>query len=184
MWTPDVGAADRRPRWSVAAHRGGVAAAVALLSCAVLSSSALPSQDSPSDRETVTLEAIQITPAAPSTASLCHLLVTIANHGTHPASRFRFVVKINGRSVDAYADALYLQPVAPGRSADFRLYNFWSTETLRAPQPTMQVEVALVRGSWVKSEVVSGVTTWSATDSITGLPSTKRVAIPLKVKSQ
>src|SRR6476469_5740463 len=94
---------------------------------------ALAGEDKP-PAPTLTLESIQVEPAAPGPDTLCHLTVTVKNQGDRPASALEFTVKVGGATLPAYRDRLFLEAVEPGASRQVKLFNFWSTETGR-PTP-------------------------------------------------
>jgi len=129
----------------------------------------------------LTLESIQVEPAAPGPDTLCHMRVTLRNAGDRPASTLEFVVKLNGRELPAYKDRLYLEAVEPGATREIRLFNFWSTEKGR-PAPAdgkLTLEVALVRAAWMQKQTKDGAEVWSAAGAVEGLPITKSITLKM-----
>jgi hypothetical protein len=129
----------------------------------------------------LTLESVQVEPAAPGPDTLCHLRVTLRNAGERPASELEFVVKLNGRELPAYKNRLYLKAVDPGAAREIRLFNFWSTETGR-PAPAdgkLALEVTLARAAWMHKETKDGAEVWSAAGPVEGLPVSKTVVLKM-----
>jgi len=151
-----------------------------LLALAVLAS--LPLRLAAADKPAapaLTLESVQVEPAAPGPDTLCHLTVTLKNQGDRPASALEFTVKVGGAALPAYRDRLFLEAVEPGASRQVRLFNFWSTETGR-PAPAdgrLAVEVTLTAASWMKRETKNGATVWTPAGAVAGLPSSKRITL-------
>src|SRR5258706_8455219 len=56
----------------------------------------------------LSVESIQVAPASPGPDTLCHLTVTLKNQGDRPASPLEFTVKVNGTSLPADRDRLFL----------------------------------------------------------------------------
>lgn len=128
------------------------------------------------------LESVKVDPASPGPDTLCHLSVTLRNAGTRRASALEFTVKIDGKELPAYKDRVYLQPVEPGATREVRLFNFWSTEPSR-PSPAngkLQVEVTLVRASWMDKETKDGAEVWTLAGPAEGLPVTKSATVTIK----
>lgn len=141
--------------------------------------SAAPAQDA---KPALTVESVKVDPASPGPDTLCHLSVTLKNVGSRRASALEFTVKVNGQELPAYKNRLYLEPVEPGASREVRLFNFWSTEPSR-PSPAngkLQVEVTLVRASWMDKEAKDGAEVWTAAGPAEGLPLAKSVTVTLK----
>lgn len=132
-------------------------------------------------RPVLTLEAVQVEPAAPGPDTLCRLRIKVRNAGTRRASAFELTVKVNGKELPAYKNRLYLDPVEPGATEEIRLFNFWSTEGSR-PAPAdgkLTVEVTLDRASWVNRETKDGAEVWSPLGPVEGLPATKSVTLTM-----
>ena len=124
---------------------------------------------------TVAITSLNITPERPESGRLCQLHVTVANRGSRPASRFRFAVRVNGRTLPAYRRVMYFDVVQPGTSTSIRLYNFWSAD---GGTSTMAVEVTLAGADWVDSQVASdGVPRWSPDGRVGPLPAISRVTV-------
>lgn len=151
--------------------------ALTLLAFFVLVSAA-PAQDA---KPALALESVKVDPAAPGADTLCRLTVTLRNAGSRRASALEFQVKVNGKELPAYKDRIYLQAVEPGATREVRLFNFWSTEPSR-PSPAngkLQVEVTLVRASWMDRETKDGAEVWTAAGPTEGLPVTKSVTVTM-----
>jgi hypothetical protein len=129
----------------------------------------------------LSLESIQVEPAAPGPDTLCHLTVTLKNQGDRPASALEFIVKVSGAALPAYRDRLYLEAVEPASSRQVRLFNFWSTQTGR-PAPAggkLAVEVTLTAASWMKREIKNSATVWTPAGAVPGLPSSRTVILSM-----
>jgi hypothetical protein len=141
---------------------------------------ALPGEDKPA-APALSLEAIQVEPAAPGPDTLCHLTVTLKNAGNRPASALEFTVKVNGVTLSAYRDRLFLEAVEPGATRQLRLFNFWTTETGRPAPPDgkLAVEVSLTAASWMKRETKNGATVWTPDGAVERLPSSKGITLAM-----
>ncbi len=140
---------------------------------------AAPAQEA---KPALILESIKVDPASPGPDTLCRLSVTLRNAGSRRASALELQVKINGKELPAYKDRIYLQPVEPGATREIRLFNFWSTEPSR-PAPAggkLQVEVTLVRASWMDKETKDGAEVWTLAGPAEGLPVTKSLTLAMK----
>lgn len=129
----------------------------------------------------VSVESIQVEPAAPRPDALCHLSVSIRNAGERPVSALELTVTLNGKPLPAYRDRVFFTAVEPGATRQLRLFNFWSTEAGR-PAPAdgkLTLEVALVRASWMQRETRDGATVWTPAGAVTGLPSTRTAVLTL-----
>jgi len=150
------------------------------LPLALLALLPLAGEDKPA-APALTVESIQVEPAAPGPDTLCHLTVTVKNQGDRPASALEFTVKVGGVTLPAYRDRLFLEAVEPGASRQVKLFNFWSTETGR-PTPAdrkLVVEVTLTAASWMKKETKNGATVWTPVGAVAGLPSAKSLAVAM-----
>lgn len=136
---------------------------------------------------TVTVEGVRVEPSGaeprPLAAdTLCRLTVTLRNTGTEKASALGFRVRVNGQDLPVYANHLFYYLVEPGKTADLRLYNFWTTETSR-PFPKdakLAVEVALTESQWMRVAMEEGVEVWTPLGAVAGLPSAKAVTLDLQ----
>ena len=129
----------------------------------------------------LTLQAVQVEPAAPGPDTLCHLTITVKNGGDRPASALEVAVKVGGKELPAYRGRVFLMPVEPGATRQVRLFNFWSTESGR-PAPAdgkLSVEVTLAKASWMQRETKDGATVWTPAGPVPGLPSSKAVTLAL-----
>jgi hypothetical protein len=152
-------------------------AALALLAVAA---PALLAQEKPA-APAVTLESIQVEPAAPRPDTLCHLSVGVRNAGDRPVSALELTVTVDGKPLPAYRDRVFFTAVEPGTTRQLRLFNFWSTEAGR-PAPSdgkLTLEVALVRASWMQRETQKGETVWTPAGAVAGLPSAKTVVLQM-----
>ncbi len=150
------------------------------LALALLALLPLAGEDKPA-APALTVESIQVEPAAPGPDTLCHLTVTVKNQGDRPASALEFTVKVGGAALPAYRDRLFLEAVEPGASRQVKLFNFWSTETGR-PAPAdrkLAVEVTLTAASWMKKETKNGATVWAPAGAVAPLPPAKSLAVTL-----
>ncbi len=153
------------------------------VSALLLSQAATPAAqrpEPPAVHGPLTIEAIQVAPAGPASSPLRRLSVTIANRGEDAVSRIAFIVKINGRPIDAYAHTRFLNVVAPGQ-ADLRLYNFWVAEPGRTPAAPSEVEVTIAAADRVAHEEgPDRVSTWTSRGAVSGLPASKRIVVPVQ----
>lgn len=130
----------------------------------------------------LSLESVQVAPAAPGPDTLCSLRVTVRNAGTRPASAFEFAVRVNGQELPAYQRRLFLSPIAPGATGEIRLFNFWSTEASR-PAPKdgkLSVDVILAAASWMERKSQDGAEVWTPLGAVEALPATKSVTLTMK----
>jgi len=130
---------------------------------------------------TVSIESIQVEPAAPRPDALCHLSVSLHNAGERPVSALELTVALNGKPLPAYRDRVFFTAVEPGATRQIRLFNFWSTEAGR-PAPAdgkLTLEVVLVRASWMQRENKDGATVWTPAGPVAGFPSAKTVVLTL-----
>jgi len=154
-------------------------AALAVAALVLSQAQTPPPQAEPAARTAITLDAIQVAPAGPASSPLCRLSVRLVNHGERTASRFKFTVTINGRTVDAYTRTRFLNTIAPGQSVDLRLYNFWAAEPPQRPTAPTNVEVTLTAAEWVtREDAPGGIATWIPQGAVAGLPPLKRLVIP------
>src|SRR4051812_11018189 len=153
---------------------------LAALTVLVLFPLTMSGEDKPA-APALSLESIQVEPAAPGPDTLCHLTVTVKNQGDRPASALEFAVKVGGAALPAYRDRLFLEAVEPGASRQVKLFNFWSTETGRAAPASgkQAVEVTLAAASWMKRETKNGATVWTPAGAVPGLPSSKSITLAL-----
>lgn len=129
----------------------------------------------------VTIEAVKVEPAAPGPETLCRLSVSVRNSGERTASAFEIAVKLNGQEIAASKSRLYLQPVEPGKTAEIRLPNFWSTEAGR-PAPRdgrLAVEVVLQGASWMEKAANGDAEVWTPLGPVPGLPTSKTLTLTL-----
>lgn len=142
----------------------------AALAAAFATAPAAAEEAAEAEKTLLEITNVVVEPASPGPATLCQLRVEIANRGRETASRFAFEVRVGGQALPAYEDLLVLQPIAPGESAVFRLYDFWSSETGR-PFPEdgkLAVEVTLTEASWVRVDGPTGARRPSG--EVAGLP--------------
>ncbi len=130
----------------------------------------------------VTIEQVEIDPAAPAADTLCKLKVTLKNHGSEVASQLDFKVSINGTELPVYRNQLFMYPLEPGKAAELKLYNFWSTETSRPmpPDGKLTVEVSLVGAQWTKISMEDDVEVWEPLGEVPGLPHSRSVTLEMK----
>lgn len=129
----------------------------------------------------VTIEAVKVEPAAPGPDTLCRLSVSVRNSGERTASAFEIAVKVNGQEIPSSKSRLYLQPVEPGKTAEIRLPNFWSTEAGR-PAPRdgrLTVEVVLTGASWMERTMNGEAEVWAPLGPVPGLPASKTLILSL-----
>jgi hypothetical protein len=134
-------------------------------------------------RPPVTLDRFEVRPSDPAADTLCHLTVTVSNHGEHVASQLGFDVRINGQELVVYRNQLFMYPVDPGKSAEIPLYNFWSTESSR-PMPAsgrLEIEVVLREARWFDISVDDeGTEVWQPVAPVDGLPSAQKTTLTMK----
>lgn len=107
-------------------------------------------QPSGSDDSLLSIEAVDVDPPQPGPDTLCKLKVRLRNKGTEIASDFAFEVTLNGQPIPVYANHVWSTNLAPGKTAEVPLYNFWTTETGR-PAPKdgrLVVQVRLKAARW------------------------------------
>lgn len=160
------------------------AAALSLSLYLVLGAGAAsPPADAPPPASPLSLEALDVQPAAPAVDTLCHLTVKVRNGGAQPASSLRFAVSVGGHPLPVYDNQIFMQPLPPGATTEVKLYNFWTTETGR-PAPAdgkLAVAVSLEEARWLKVEKdADGVEVWQPLDPVPGLPVSKTLILPLK----
>lgn len=129
----------------------------------------------------VTIEAVKVEPAAPGPETLCRLSVSVRNSGNRTASAFEIAVKVNGQEIPSSKSRLVLQPVEPGKAAEIRLPNFWSTEAGR-PAPRegrLAVEVVLTGASWMERTMSGDAEVWAPLGPVPGLPISKTITLTL-----
>lgn len=156
-----------------------VAFAAALL---LVSTAALLEAQEESATPQVTIEKIDIEPSSPAADTLCHLSVTLKNHGTEIATQLDFKVSINGTELPVYRNQLFMFPVPAGETAELKLYNFWSTETSR-PMPQdgkLKVDVTLAAAQWTKVSMQDDVEVWEPLGEVPGLPHSQSVTLEMK----
>lgn len=138
--------------------------------------------DGPPVQAPIAIEAIVIEPAAPAVDTLCKLRVALKSTADQTLSSLRFTVTINGKPLPVYRNQVFVEPVAPGKVTEIKLYNFWTTETNR-PAPAdskLVVEVKLDEARWMKmSTDPQGVEVWELGEGVPGLPVAKSVTIAL-----
>lgn len=167
-----------------------IAPALAVLVALVVPSSsarAAESAPAPIAPTPIVIESIIIEPAAPAVDTLCKLRVALKSSTDRTLSSLRFTVTINGKALPVYRNQVFVEPIAPGKVTEVKLYNFWTTETSR-PAPAdgkLVVEVELDEARWMKmSTDPQGVEVWELGEAVPGLPVSKSVTIPLaKAKS-
>jgi hypothetical protein len=128
---------------------------------------AAPAKPSP-----VALEGVDVRPPRPGPDTLCQLRVRVKNGGSRKLSALGFEVKLNGQALPVYKSQLYLQTIAPGETAEVRLFNFWTTETGRSAPADgkLKVEVALKEAQWVEVKTEGGAEVWKPVGPVEGLP--------------
>jgi hypothetical protein len=132
------------------------------------------------------LEAVRIEPTAagverPGAETLCRLIVSLRNTGGETATALGFKVEVNRQELPVYRSHLFYHAVAPGKTAEIPLYNFWTTETGR-PFPAdgkLAVAVTLVEAQWTRIETQEGAEVWTPLGAVSGLPSTAAATLEL-----
>jgi hypothetical protein len=127
----------------------------------------------------LTVSSISVEPAELKPDQLCQLRVELTNKGAQIASQLGFTIKLNDQVLGIYANQLFMYPIEPNATAEFRLYNFWTSESSR-PFPAngkMSIEVILNEAQWMQREVEGEVTTWTPLGEVEGLPSNERLAL-------
>ena len=116
--------------------------------------------------------AARLAPSSAGPETLLRLSVVVDNRGQRPVSAFRFAVTAEGRQLPVYRDTVYLAPVAPGERRTLPLHNLWASEAGRPPPADgrLDVEVAVVEGSWVAREETAEGLRWRLVGPVEGLP--------------
>jgi hypothetical protein len=132
----------------------------------------LPGQEEGQATPLLTVEKIAVEPANPGPDTLCKLQVTLRNAGKEIASQLDFRVSINGQELAVYRNQLFMFPVEPEKTAEIKLYNFWSTETSRTmpKDGKLNIEVSLVGAQWMKIETEEEVEVWKPLGPVDHLP--------------
>jgi hypothetical protein len=145
---------------------------MAALAAQLLAASARADDTSKPASSPLTINAVTVTPSAPSADTLCELRVEVANQGDRIASQLAFVVKINGQELPVYGNQLFMQRIDPGKSSTVRLYNFWTTETTRSSPKDgkYRIEVTLREAKWYEITTKEGVEDWRPLTAVAGLP--------------
>ena len=129
------------------------------------------------------IESIRIDPAKPAADTLCQLRVKLTSTAENTISALDFGVAIGGESLPVYDKQLFLDTVAPGKTTEIRLYNFWTTETSR-PAPAsgkLSLEVTLRAAQWVEiTTEEDGTEVWTLGEAVPGLPVKSQLVIPLE----
>jgi hypothetical protein len=132
------------------------------------------------------VERLIVTPERPGSDTLCRLVVRLHNGGEKPMYAFAFDVELNGVPLPVYERQLFLQSIPAGKSAEVRLFNFWTTETGRArpADGRLAVEVKVREALWLDvttepaaadgerkaDEPAEPVEVWSPAGEVPGLP--------------
>ncbi len=134
----------------------------------------------------LTVEAVEVEPAAPGPDTLCRLRVQLRNRGDQIASQLGFAVSINGQPLGVYGNQLFMYPVMPGTTEEISLYNFWTTETSR-PMPAdgkLRVEVSLREAIWARMTIEEDeegeIEVWTPIGPVEGLPVSASVTLEMK----
>ena len=80
-----------------------------------------------------------------------------------------------------YRNQLFMYPLEAGKTAEIKLYNFWSTETSR-PMPAdgkLKVDVTLAGAQWTRISMEDDVEVWEPLGEVTGLPISKSVTLEM-----
>ena len=158
----------------------GVLGLLLLLSLTL--SSLVPSasaEEPPQPTPLLTVSAVRIEPNQLKPDQLCKLHVQLTNSGKQIASQLGFTVKINDQVLGVYGNQLFMYPIEPNATADFRLYNFWTSETSR-PFPAdgkMTIEVILNEAQWMQREIKDKETTWQPLGEVEHLPQSGRLEL-------
>ncbi len=133
------------------------------------------------------IESIAIEPASPAADTLCQLRVKLASSAEGTISALDFGVAIGGVALQVYDKQLFLETVAPGKTTEVRLYNFWTTETGR-PAPAsgkLELEVTLRAAQWVEiTTEEDGTEVWTLGEAVPGLPVVKKLIVALQTSSR
>jgi hypothetical protein len=130
----------------------------------------------------LTLDRVRLTPSSPAEGALCQLAIAMTNHGAQAVSRFRLQVKINGRTVDAYALTRYLQTIEPGQTRELRLFNLRAE---RGETGSLRVDVAILGADYVMAAAdPDGVRTWRSEKPVPGLPASAQTSVAFKGKAR
>ena len=141
--------------------------------------------EAPAERQPspLAIEAVTIDPAQPGVDTLCQLHVRVKNTSETTISALDFGVSIGGTPLKVYEKQLFLESLEPGKTADIRLYNFWTTETGRpAPSDGQLRLVVTLRGAQevgITNED-DGTEVWTLGDAVVGLPISKELVVKLK----
>lgn len=130
----------------------------------------------------LSLEAVEVEPAAPAADTLCRLSVKLRNAGTGTATALGFSVRLGGQELAVYGNQLFMQAVPPGATTEVQLYNFWTTETGRSAPADgkLRVEVRLLEATWVTIEKdEEGTEVWTLGDPVPDLPVAREITVPL-----
>lgn len=135
------------------------------------------------DAPPLAIEAVRIAPSAPGADTLCQLYVTLKSSAERPVSALDFGVAVGGTPLKVYEKQLFLENLAPGATAEVRLYNFWTSETGR-PAPAdgkLRVAVTLRAAQWVEiTTEEDGTEVWTLGEPVPGLPVAKELVVTLK----
>lgn len=145
-----------------------------------------PAREKPSTSPLLDIEAIAVTPADPTAATLCDLRVKIHNRGKQAASRFTFNVTVNDVPLEAYKNLIYFQTIPPQATAELKLYNFWATESTR-PAPAdgkLRVKVEIKAAQWVEVSRDANRTEASTPRGLVeGLPVERSLSLQIKPRA-
>lgn len=157
-----------------------------LLASLLLGAGTLAAQEEAAETKAtppLTIKAVRIEPAAPGVDTLCQLHVTLESSAERSVSALDFGVAIGGTPLAVYEKQLFLERLAPGTTAEIRLYNFWTSETGR-PAPAdgkLRVTVTLRAAQWVEITTEDdGTEVWTLGEAVPGLPVAKELVVPLK----
>lgn len=96
------------------------------------------------------IDAIEVDPPQPGPDALCKLKVRLRNKGSQAVSDLMFDVTLNGQPLSVYSNHSWALNLGPGKDAEVKLYNFWTSESGR-PVPKdgrLVVEVRVKAARW------------------------------------